>query len=220
MRKLLLIVFIGPSGSGKGTQAKKVCEEFGFNYVETGDILRKEAKKNTELGQKIDKIINRESKLVPDEITKELVKNVLAGESKDKIVVLDGYPRTLQQVYDLDDIMKDMSGERKLVVFDIQISDEEAMKRLMQRRICEKCKKALPADVKDKVCPKCGGKLMHREDDRPEKIRERLKWAHEKVYPAIEEYQGRGVLEEINGERSIEAVNEDVRGRLLKIISN
>ncbi len=220
MKKPLLIVFIGPSGSGKGTQAKKICKEFGFDYIETGEILRKEAKKDTELGRKIDKIIHGKSQLVPDEITKELVKNILVGEPKEKTVVLDGYPRTLQQVRDLDDIMKEMLGERQLVVFDIQISDEEAMKRLTRRRICEKCKNALPADAKDKSCPKCGGKLIHREDDRPDKIRERLKWAHEKVYPAIEEYREREVLEEINGERSIETVNEDTRGRMKKILKS
>lgn len=220
MNKPLLVVFIGPSGSGKGTQARMLCDEFGFDYVEMGGILRDEVKSQSELGKKIDKIIHGKSQLVPDEITKDLVKNVLMDEQKGKSVVLDGYPRTLQQVEDLDEIMKEMSGDRELIVFEVDISDEEAMRRLTQRRVCKKCKNALPSDAKDKTCPKCGGELEHREDDEPEKIKERLQWAHEKVFPAIEEYRKRGMLEEVNGERSIEDVNEDVRGRLLKKIKN
>ncbi len=220
MQKSLLILFMGLSGSGKGTQAKMIGEEFDFNYIEMGGILREEVKKQTDLGKKIDVIIHKEGKLVPDEMAKELIKKALFEKDHGETIVLDGYPRTSQQVIDLDEILKEMGLGKEIVVFDIKISDEEAMNRLTKRRICEKCKNVLPADSKDKVCPKCNGKLMHRGDDNPEKIRERLKWAHEKVYPAILEYKKRGVLQEIDGERSISVVHEDIKERLIKIINN
>lgn len=213
MQKKLLILFMGQSGSGKGTQAKKIAADFGFNYIEMGGILRDEVKRQTDLGKQIDAIIHKEGKLVPDEMVKELIKKALEQSDHGKTIILDGYPRTLQQVHDLDKIIAD---KKRIVVFDIQISDEEAMKRLTQRRICEKCKNVLPVDAKDKVCPKCGGKLIHRTDDNPEKIKERLKWAHEKVYPAMEEYKRRGVLEKINGERPIDVVHQDIKTRLKK----
>lgn len=220
MQKPLLILFMGLSGSGKGTQAKKISEEFGFNYIEMGGILREEVRKKTDLGKKIDMIINKEGKLVPDEMIKELIKKVLIKNDHGKTIILDGYPRTLQQVFDLDEILKLSGSNKKIVVFDIQISDEEAMNRLTKREICEKCKNVLPADSKDKVCPKCGGKLMHRDDDNPEKIKERLKWAHEKVYPAMDEYRKRGILEVVNGERPIDVVHREIKKRLNRILGN
>ena len=210
---------MGPSGSGKGTQAKMISNEFGFNYIEMGGILRSEVKKQTDLGKEIDIIIHKEGKLVPDLMVKELIKKVLIENDHEKTIVLDGYPRTSQQVFDLDEILKAMDLNKEIVVFNIKISDEEAMKRLTQRRICVGCKNVLPADSKDLNCPKCGGKLEHRSDDNPEKIQERLKWAHEKVEPAILEYKKRGVLEEINGERPIEIVHKDIVGRLKNILS-
>ncbi|MFA6296623.1 MAG: nucleoside monophosphate kinase [Patescibacteria group bacterium] len=219
MQKQLLILFMGPSGSGKGTQAKMISNEFGFNYIEMGGILRSEVKKQTDLGKEIDIIIHKEGKLVPDLMVKELIKKVLIENDHEKTIVLDGYPRTSQQVFDLDEILKAMDLNKEIVVFNIKISDEEAMKRLTQRRICVGCKNVLPADSKDLNCPKCGGKLEHRSDDNPEKIQERLKWAHEKVEPAILEYKKRGVLEEINGERPIEIVHKDIVGRLKNILS-
>ncbi|MDD3887409.1 MAG: nucleoside monophosphate kinase [Patescibacteria group bacterium] len=220
MENKLLILFMGPSGSGKGTQAKMIGEKFDFNYIEMGGILRSEVKKQTDLGKKIDVIIHKEGKLVPDEMVKELIKKALLENDHGKTIVLDGYPRTSQQVFDLDEILKDMEINKKIVVFNIQISDEEAMKRLTQRRICVDCKNVLPADSKNLNCPKCGGKLEHRSDDNPEKIKERLKWAHEKVQPAILEYKKRGVLQEINGERPIQVVHEDIKNKLQKILNS
>jgi len=220
MENKLLILFMGLSGSGKGTQAKMIGEEFNFNYIEMGGILRSEVKKQTDLGKKIDVIIHKEGKLVPDEMVKELIKKALLENDHGKTIVLDGYPRTSQQVFDLDDILKEMKMDKEIIVFNIQISDEEAMKRLTQRRICTDCKNVLPADSKDVSCPKCKGELVHRSDDNPEKIRERLKWAHEKVQPAILEYKKRGVLQEINGERPIQVVHEDIKERMEKILNS
>lgn len=211
------VIFIGLSGSGKGTQARLLAEKYNFEYIEIGKLLRAEAKKDTEFGRKVNQIINIEGKLLPDQMVYEIIKRKFVEISSDKKVIFDGYPRTIQQVWDLDKMLAECDREVYLV-FNIQISDQEALKRLSKRLICGDCK-AVFQENNLKIgseCPKCGGKIIKRKDDTPEKIKTRLAWAHKELKPVIEHYQKKGILVNINGERDPKIIHRDLVQHLAK----
>ena len=213
-------VFLGPSGSGKGTQALLIKEKFGFEFVEMGGIIRAEAQKNTDLGRQIKQIAMAEGKLLPDHISFALLQNVVLAVPTKKNLIIDGYPRTLRQVEDLDSLLR-KAGRKKLVVFNIAISDEEVLQRLAKRLICADCKNVFVTDSKTEegsLCTKCNGKLVRRADDTPVKIKERLRWGHAKVDPAIAEYRRRKILVDIDGSRSIAEVDQELVGYIEKYL--
>tara|TARA_Y100000310_G_C20591644_1_gene768381 strand:- start:67 stop:702 length:636 start_codon:yes stop_codon:yes gene_type:complete len=207
MQTKMNLIFVGPQGSGKGTQAKIISKELGLAHISTGDLLR-EAK--GELKEKVDNYTNR-GNLVPDNLILEILKKRLDGDDCKNGFILDGFPRNSEQAKALDKIMKVDK------VIEIKISDKEALKRLSGRWICKKCGIAYnvltsPKPKKDKICDSCNIPLYQREDDKPSPIKKRLKIYHEETEPVLEYYQDKIIS--INGERSIEEIQEEILKRL------
>jgi adenylate kinase len=205
-------VLFGPPGAGKGTQAKLLSEKFGIPQISTGDILRNAVKNETELGKKVKAILDK-GELVPDEVIVELVEERLKEADAQKGFILDGFPRTLFQAEALDEMLAKNNRDHLLVIR-IKVSEEEIVKRLTSRRICEKCGFTYnliynppPADGK---CEKCGGKIIQRSDDTEETIRKRIRVYIDQTTPVIDFYRSRGNLHEVDGSRPVEEVFADI----------
>ncbi|MFH0853886.1 MAG: adenylate kinase [bacterium] len=201
------ILFIGPQGSGKGTQAEKLGVKLNIPYISTGNIFRENISKKTKLGNVAQNFIN-EGKLVPNDFTNNLVKDRISWRDARRGFILDGYPRNTAQA----DFLSGIASLDK--VFEVYISDGESLSRLSERRSCRKCGaiyhlKYNPS-TEEGVCSKCGGELYIREDDKEDKIKERLRIYHEETEKLIEYYRDKGILIRIDGEQSIEKVHEDI----------
>jgi len=201
------IALFGPQGSGKGTQAKMLSLKYNLPILATGDIFRKEIKNETELGKKVASLI-KEGHLVPDKITNEIVLNELSGDKYKNGFILDGFPRNMAQLYN-------MEKENGLThIFELEINDEEVIKRLSVRRICSKCGIIYSLKVKppreEYVCDSCRGELILREDDKPEAIQKRLDIYHKETESVLNFYKEKGKVIKIDGAQSIEKVFEDI----------
>ena len=199
------LLIIGPQGSGKGTQAVKIAEKYGLLNLSMGELLRGEAKKDTALGKKIKDILAK-GNLVPNDITNELLlKNI---KSAKKGVILDGYPRNLEQA---DWLEKNARIDKAIL---LKLEDAASVKRISGRRMCRKCGFIFHVEFikpkKKDVCDKCGGELYQRDDDKPAAVKERLNIFHHQTEPVIQFYKKKGILAEINGDQSVENVFEDV----------
>jgi len=198
---------LGIMGAGKGTQAKRLSRYLDVPHISTGDIFRDAVSEGTELGKRAQKIM-ADGELVPDEIVVEIVKERLAKDDAADGYILDGFPRTIQQAIPFDEF------ETIDEVIYITIPEDEAIKRLKGRRYCESCKKDysvyLDGDI-DEKCAECGGTLKQREDDREETVRVRIENYFKQTRPLIEYYENKGILKEIDGNREIETVFEDIK---------
>jgi len=212
------ILLIGPQGSGKGTQAEKLVDRFHLAYVSMGDILRNLKGKDTPLAQKATEYVEK-GILVPDEITIEVLNEYLANIGKLDGIVFDGFPRVVSQARYFENFLE-KQGKKIDVVFFLSLTKEEILKRLAGRRICEKCGRVynLLTDPpqKEGICDKCREKLVGRSDETPEVIETRLNEFWTKTKPLVEYYRERGILEEIDGNRPIEVIFEDIVERLKK----
>jgi len=208
-QKALNIIFLGPPTSGKGTQAEMLAKKIGLVSISTGNIFRENIQKKTKLGKIAASFIDK-GKLVPDDITNQLIAKTLKKIKRG--FILDGYPRNLSQAKALEKIVKIDS------VFYIKISDKEAIQRIVGRRVCPACGRVYHIKVmrpkKKGICDVCGSKLIHREDDRKEVIKKRLKIYHRDTEPVVGFYRKKGLLIEINGEQSIKEVYQDIVGKL------
>ncbi len=206
------IIFLGPPGAGKGTQAKILVEKYGIPQISTGDMLREHVKKGTELGKKAKEYMDK-GQLVPDEIILSMVKERLSQPDAQKGFILDGFPRTVAQAEALDKMLEEM-GRRIEFVLALIVPDDELVERLTGRRTCKNCGmmyhiKFKPPKV-DNKCDVCGGELYQRPDDNEETVRNRLKVYHESTAPLIEYYKKKGVLFEIDGTKSIEEITQEI----------
>jgi adenylate kinase len=206
------LVILGPQASGKGTQANMIAEELNILHISTGDIFRKNIKEMTELGKEALKYTNA-GKLVPDDVTNRIVKDRLSQRDCEDGFILDGFPRNIVQAEVLDNFTQ---LDR---VIEVQVSDEEAIKRITGRRTCEKCGAVFSIYQKDdtalaSVCKKCGGKLIIREDDTKEAIKKRLDIYHNKTEPLVDHYKKKGNILKINGERPIEVIFNEIIKKL------
>jgi len=213
-KKNLNIIILGPQGSGKGTQAKFLAHKLGLEHIETGDALRKMKKESTELGKKVAQIIDQ-GKLVSSALIMKIIGGKIMTIFRDKGIIFDGVPRSLDQAKLLENILKE-NGRYITHVFFIQISEKETVNRLSKRYICDKCGKIfiIGKDAINKLekCPKCGGNIIRRKDDTPEGIRQRLALYQERTFPVVEYYRQKQKLIEINGEQSVEEVFNDILG--------
>lgn len=203
------LVFLGPPGAGKGTQAVRVCEALGIPHISTGDIFRKEMREKTPLGVEAKSYIDAGG-LVPDSVTIGMVKKRLSEEDCKSGFLLDGFPRTIAQAEALDGFAKpDM-------VIDIAVADEKLMARLTGRRVCVKCAATFHiANIgSSEVCPECGGALYQRDDDKPETITSRLNAYHAQTAPLIDYYRSAGSLREVDGDQKPDAVFAAVMAEL------
>jgi len=202
------IIIFGSQGAGKGTQAEKISAKYGLYWVSTGKIFRREIERQSELGKQAEVSI-KAGKLVPDEITNQVVKNrIMDDDCQSDGYILDGYPRNLSQAEFLDKL------DKMTHIFNIMISDEEATSRMMARRICPKCGEIYNLNFKlpekEGICDICGTKLEQRHDDAPEAIKERLKIYHSETEPIFDFYREKGIFHDIDGEREIVEVWKDI----------
>ena len=202
------LILLGAPGAGKGTQAKKLSEKYRIPKISTGDILREAMQKGTALGLKAKSYMDS-GQLVPDDVVIGIVEEKLKDKECIKGWILDGFPRTLQQAQALDRIL---TGTRTPIeyVLNLEVDAEKIIKRISGRRSCESCQSAyhiyfnLPK--KDGICDSCEGRLIQRNDDKEETVRERLKVYREKTQPLVNYYSERSLLKKIEADDDIENV--------------
>jgi adenylate kinase len=207
------LVLIGPPGSGKGTQAARICERFGIPWVSTGDILRAAVKAGTPLGVQVQTLLSAGA-LVGDEMMIDLIGDRLTRPDTAGGFVLDGFPRTLAQASALER-MTDGAALFSLV---LEVPEEELERRLTARRICTKCKTLTTSrslyGSEAELCSKCGSVLITRDDDNILTIRHRLEHYHTSTAPLVSHYASRGALSVVDGMRP----PSDVTATIFKLI--
>lgn len=215
------IILLGAPGAGKGTQGELMAKWLPLPRVSTGDLFRENLANNTELGRKA-KVYMERGELVPDEITVAMVAERISKPDCANGVVFDGFPRTLAQARALDDLLATM-GRRVDIVLNIRVADDVLLERLAGRWTCRQCGEIYhrlfsPEKVRG-VCDKCGGPLYQREDDNPETQTRRIRVYHEQTAPLEEYYRARGILVDINGEQSPEAVAAEIQNALQPLLA-
>ncbi len=206
----LNLVFLGPPGAGKGTQAKQFAAARGIPHVSTGDMLREAVAARTELGLQA-RAIMESGRLVGDDIIIGVVRERLARPDAAPGFLLDGFPRTVPQAEALDGIV---AGRDPLIIADIAVADEELVRRLTSRRVCAECGANAdipsPGEAPPAACRRCGGRLVQRPDDREEVIRERLRVYARDTRPLLDYYRGRPTFRSVNGAQAPGRVAADL----------
>ena len=214
------IIFIAPPAAGKGTQSSIIEKKYNLPHISTGDILRDEAKKDSELGRYISEVLDN-GELVKNEITYELLTNRLSQSDCKNGYVLDGFPRNIEQAYKYDEILKDLNQELGYVL-KLDIPQEVLEKRITGRRICEDCGTVYNINsINEKpqtesICDKCGGRLYQRNDDNITSFKNRYDLYIEKTKPLLDYYAKKGILYVINGNNSVEEVSKKIDAVLKK----
>lgn len=203
------IIFLGPPGAGKGTQAQIVCQKLGIPQISTGDMLRTAIANKTETGLKAKEYMDG-GQLVPDEVVIAIVRERLAMDDCRKGYILDGFPRTVEQA-------KALSGFAKIdAAINLDVDDEVLVKRLSGRRVCPLC--GAPYHVErlngETVCKADGTPLIQRDDDKAETVLNRLTVYHQKTAPLIDHYRNEGLLKSVGGNLSLEEISEEILGIL------
>lgn len=193
------MIFLGPPGAGKGTQAVRVCERLGIPQISTGDILRRAIKDQTPTGLAAKSYIDK-GQLVPDSVVIDIVRERLAQDDCANGYLLDGFPRTVPQAQALA-TFADID-----VVIDIEVSDEALTRRLSGRRVCLACGGTYHVATLDgaTTCAKCGAELIQRDDDKAETVLNRLAVYHAQTAPLIDFYTEKGLLKAVDGAKSME----------------
>ena len=205
------IVLLGPPGSGKGTQAKMIADKYKIQHISTGDILRENVRGGTALGKEAKKFMDA-GQLVPDKLLIDIIKDRLAKPDVKSGYMLDGYPRTTPQAEALSKILPEL-GQKIDVVLNIDVPDDELVKRLSGRRMC-KCGISyhliFNPPKKPGICDKCGGELYHRDDDKEAAILNRLEVYKKQTQPLIDYYTKAGIIANVNGAAEIPAIFEEI----------
>jgi len=202
------LILLGPPGSGKGTQAKKMVDRYHLPQISTGDILRAALKEKTSLGLEAKKYMDQ-GKLVPDDVVVGIVRDRLKASDCRGGFILDGFPRTVPQAEALGTTLQAMHRGIDYVI-SIEVANAELLKRLGGRRTCRNCGAMyhllFDPPKKEGVCDTCGGELYQRDDDQEKTIRERLKVYDEQTAPLIHYYRGKGLLRAIDGVGEVEEI--------------
>jgi len=214
------LLFMGPPGAGKGTQAKRISQKYNIPHISTGDMLREAVAKGTELGLKVKEILEK-GELVSDDLINKIVEERLSQNDCDNGFILDGYPRTLVQAKSLDEILKKLSKKLDKAIF-VDVPEEKLVLRITSRRICPKCGRVYNLiSLKPKIdeqCDDCGVKLIQRDDDKEETVRQRYKVYMESTQPLINYYKEKGILEVVDGDRDIDVITNDIVNILEELI--
>jgi adenylate kinase len=209
------LVFLGPPGVGKGTQAEKLSKEYRIPHIATGDMLRTAMAKKTPVGLEAKSYIDA-GKLVPDDVIINLVAERLKEPDTAAGYILDGFPRTIKQAEALSEILKkNRQGIDRVLYFDL--NEEELVKRIAGRRSCPACQKVYHTSFnpppQEGTCS-CGTALVQRKDDRPETVKARLAVYQNETAPLIQHYREQGLLSQIDADAGV----EDVTGRVKKAV--
>ncbi len=212
----MYIIFLGAPGAGKGTQAVTVARKLNLMHISSGDLFREALNKETELGKKAKSYMEK-GLLVPDDVTTQMVLERISAPDCANGVILDGFPRNLEQVKALDKALDRQNKAIDKTVY-IKVSQAELVKRLSGRWICRNCQAVYNIiNSAPKVwgkCDKCGGELYQRADDTAETVKKRLKVYFDETAPLIDYYRQRGKLLEIDGEGSVDEVSERIMAAL------
>ena len=204
------VVLLGPPGCGKGTQAEKMGDDLGYTKLSTGDMLREAVRNGTELGLKA-KTYMDSGGLVPNDLIIGLMKEKIEGLDR---IILDGFPRTIEQA---DALAAQVDID---IAINIDVADDELIKRLTQRRSCPDCNAVYhltnKPPAKEGICDKCGAKLYQRDDDKEETVRNRLEVYRKNTFPLIDYYEKRGKLVTIPGVGDINEIYAKVKKALLE----
>jgi adenylate kinase len=214
--EMMNLMLLGPANAGKGTQAKRLTAEFRIPQISTGDILRQAVKDGTELGKKAGPLMSA-GQLVPDELVIGIVRERLAQPDCREGFILDGFPRTVPQAEALDKVLGEL-GKQLTGVVSLEVPDEVLAERAAGRRSCPKDGSVYhvtqnPPKVTGR-CDVCGGELVQREDDKPEKVKARMVEYRQKTEPLKAYYEKRGLLRQVEGVGSPEGIFAEVRRQL------
>jgi len=215
MKKIL--IFIGPPGSGKGTQAKILAKKYGYKHISTGDLLRALAN-DQQADQKEKQALEemKNGKLVPDWLIYSLAFKEIKKNLQNNVgVVLDGAVRSLDQAQEYQKFFSENGWQEELLAIEVSLSDEESFNRLTKRRICSQCGEIIPwlPGTKDLVsCPKCKGELVYRQDDSEDVIKKRIEeQGNQTLQPILDFYSHLGVLQSVDGMKNIEEVEKEIQ---------
>ena len=205
------VIFLGKSGSGKGTQVELLATKGDFYVIEMGRLLREFAKRENAMAQRVSTVLHS-GKLAPSWLVMYLWMNELLNVDPKQHTLFDGSCRLLEEAKMLDDVLE-WFERIPPKIFLIDISDVEAVRRLTTRRICKECRKVYLGNAREVtvgICSSCGGQLIKRHDDEGEAIKNRIAYFPTNVMPVVEHYQKKGWLVRIDGEQPLEKVHEDI----------
>jgi adenylate kinase len=210
------LVFLGPPGAGKGTQAKRVAHALEIPHISTGDMLRDSVRKGQAIGLNAKQYMDK-GELVPDNVMLDVVKERIREGDCERGFLLDGFPRTISQAEGLDDILNGI-GLHLDHVISIEVPEEELVLRLTSRRLCRQCGQdfnlAIKPPRRSGICDHCGGKIYQREDDSEETIRNRLQVYTRQTDPLKLYYRQGNLLRSVNGSGSIEEITDSILTQL------
>jgi len=203
------IIFLGPPGSGKGTQAKLLSKNKNFLHISTGDLFREEIEKKTALGLKVKSYIDQ-GKLVPDDIVLDVIKTRISISNN---ILFDGFPRTVDQAEGLEKMMEELGRKIDLVFF-FEINEKEVIKRIVARRTCPNCGKIYNMITNppknDETCDICNVKLYQRDDDKEDVIKKRLEVYKFQTSPLVSYYRLEGIFEIIDASRNVDEIYSEI----------
>ncbi len=221
----MLVVFLGPPGAGKGTQAARLAAKYGIPQISTGDMLREAVSAGDELGGKM-KAIMDSGGLVDDDTMCEVVQERLKKLKKPDTAagaILDGFPRTTVQAAALDELLGQTSHESVDLVLYLDVPEDVLVERLSRRRACPECganyHMTFNPPAQDSRCDRCRTELVQRDDDREQVVRERLAVYREKTQPLVDRYRAKGQLVRIDGDAGIDEVFERSDAALSELVS-
>ena len=207
------LVFLGPPGAGKGTQARELAHELNVPQVATGDMLREAVASGTPLGREAKAYMNRGA-LVPDDVIVRLIAERLAQPDAKRGFMLDGFPRTIPQADALERLLGELGVSLDRVIY-LDVANAELVRRLTGRRSCPQCQSTFHVTSnpprRENVCDRCGSTLIQREDDQDATVRKRLNVYAEQTSPLLERYRKRGVLRTVAGEGTIGSVHAAIK---------
>ena len=207
------LIFLGPPGAGKGTQARELAREWGVPQIATGEMLRKAVAAGTPLGREAQRIMETGA-LVPDDVMVGLIAERLRQPDAAGGFILDGFPRTIAQAEALDRLLKDLEQRLDAVVY-FQVAEPELIRRLTGRRLCRQCQTAFHVvsapPKREGVCDRCGGELYQRDDDSEATVRQRLQVYERQTAPLLDYYRDRDLLAPIQGEGTVGSIRDAIR---------
>lgn len=203
---------LGAPGAGKGTQAKLIAEKYGIPHISTGDIFRANIKEGTALGKEAKEYMDK-GQLVPDELTVRILLDRVGKDDCKNGYVLDGFPRTIPQAQVLDNEVAKL-GDKIDFAIDVEVPDENIIRRMGGRRACLKCGATYHVEhvppKKEGICDTCGSELVLRDDDKPETVKSRLEVYHKQTQPLIDHYSKQNILRTVDGTKDMHEVFADI----------